>query len=89
MSNTIHCRYFNEEKEALPFAPFPGPAGEQIQQTISKEAWQLWLKHQTLLINEKQLNLMDEKSQTYLAEQREHFFNRGTLDKIEGYTPPE
>ena len=89
MTRTVHCRYFDEDKEGMAMAPFPGDAGENIYNSISQEAWLLWIKHQTMLINEKKLNLMEPDTKAYLDEQREKFFNKEDADKVEGYIPPE
>ncbi len=87
MSRVVFCQKYQIEMEGLDKPPFPGEAGELIFQTISKQAWQEWLKHQTLLINEKRLQLFDPETQTYLAKQRELFFSGETVDKAEGYIP--
>ena len=70
------------------YAPFPGPKGEEILQYISKQAWAEWMTHQTTLINEMRLNMMDLTARTYLSEQREKFFAGEDVDQAEGYVPP-
>ena len=87
-SRTVMCRKFNKPLEALDAPPYPGDTGVELFNTVSKAAWQSWLKHQTLLINEKRLNLIDPDAQQYLAEQREKFLNNEDFDHAEGYTPP-
>ena len=49
MTRTVHCVKLNKEAEALDFPPYPGELGKKIYETVSKEAWQMWLAHQTLL----------------------------------------
>ncbi len=88
MSNTIHCAKLNQELEALERAPYPGELGKKILNSISKQAWQMWLDYQTMLINENNLNMLDEKAQSYLKEQMEKFlFTQDEVDEIKGYTP--
>lgn len=89
MTNTVFCRKYQKEMEGLEQPPFPGPAGEDIYRNVSKRAWQEWLKQQTMLINEKHLNVMDPNAKRYLDEQRERFFRNEAFDHAEGYTPPE
>ena len=85
---TLFCIKLNKELEALDRAPYPGELGKQILENVSKEAWQMWLDHQTMLINENNLNLFEASSQSYLKEQMEkYFFDSGNLDSIEGYIP--
>ena len=74
MSKKIFCTKLKAELEALPMQPLPGPLGEKIHQSISKKAWQAWLSHQTMLINEYRLNLMDAKAKAFLHEEMEKFF---------------
>ena len=88
MSRTVFCRRLKQELPGLERPPFPGPAGLAIFENVSKQAWQDWLKHQTLLINEKRLVLTDPATATYLAEQREKFLDGQAVDRAEGYVPP-
>ena len=88
MARTIQCKHLNKEAEGLDFAPYPGELGKRIYNEISKEAWQMWLKHQTMLVNENRLNLADAQARKYLAKQMEaHFFGDGA-EVAAGYTPP-
>ena len=88
MSRTVHCVRLGREAEALDFPPYPGELGQRIFEQISKQAWQEWLAHQTMLINEKQLSPINPEHRKYLEEQMEnHFFGEGS-DQPEGYVPP-
>jgi Fe-S cluster biosynthesis and repair protein YggX len=85
---TINCIKLNQELEALERAPYPGELGKNILKNVSKQAWQLWLEHQTMLINENNLSMMDPKAQSYLKTQMERFFfSKDGADTIQGYTP--
>ena len=68
--------------------PMPGERGQEIFDNVSKQAWQEWLQHQTMLINEKRLNMMDAGDRSYLDEQREKFLSCEEVDQAEGYVPP-
>lgn len=87
MSRNIQCVKLNKEAEGMDFAPYPGDLGQRIFENISKEAWQMWMNHQTMLINERQLSMIDPEARNYLAGEMEKFLFGGTLDKIEGYVP--
>jgi Fe-S cluster biosynthesis and repair protein YggX len=89
MTRTVNCRKYHQELDGLDLPPFPGPKGQDIFENISQQAWQDWLKHQTMLINEKHLNLMDKKSREYLSEQMMKYLNGEDYDRAEGYVPPE
>ena len=85
---TLYCIKLNKELEGLERAPYPGELGKKILSSVSKNAWQMWLDHQTMLINENNLNLFEESSQKYLKDQMEkYFFSNDDLDKIQGYIP--
>jgi Fe-S cluster biosynthesis and repair protein YggX len=89
MSRTIHCRYLDEQAEGLERPPLPGELGQRIYNEISKPAWQKWLAHQTMLINEKRLSPIDPEHRAYLFEQAEAFLFGGQVDQAEGYVAPE
>ena len=76
------------EADGLEFLPYPGELGKKIYARISKEAWQLWLKHQTMLVNENRLNLADQRARQYLARQMELFLFGEGGDQPAGYVPP-
>ncbi len=89
MSRTVQCIKLGKEAEGLDFAPLPGELGKRVYENVSKEAWQGWIKHQTMLVNENRLNLADARARKYLMEQLEkHFFGDGA-DAAAGYVPPQ
>ena len=88
MTRMVQCVYLKKEAEGLGFSPYPGELGKRIYDGVSKEAFELWKKHQTLLVNENRLNLADVRARKYLATQMEnHFFGSGA-DAATGYVPP-
>lgn len=89
MARMVMCRKYKKEMEGLAMPPLPGDKGKAIFDNVSKQAWEEWMQHQTLLINEKQLSLMDMGARTYLNEQMEKFFSGDDVDKAEGYIPEE
>ncbi|WP_434607701.1 oxidative damage protection protein [Pseudomonas sp. R1-7] len=88
MTRTIMCRKYKEELEGLERAPFPGAKGQDIYDNVSAKAWGDWQKHQTLLINEKRLNMMNAEDRKYLQGEMEKFFSGEDYAKAEGYVPP-
>lgn len=87
MTRTVMCRKYQQELEGMAFAPFPGPKGQELFDHVSKQAWQEWLKHQTMLINENHLNVMQPEAQTFLSEQREKFLSNTDYERPKGWTP--
>jgi Fe-S cluster biosynthesis and repair protein YggX len=88
MARTIQCILLKKEAEGLDFPTYPGELGKRIYQNVSKEAWQQWLKHQTMLVNENRLNLADARARQYLARQMESYFFGAGADQPQGYVPP-
>ncbi len=87
MARTVNCIKLGQEAEGLDFPPMPGPLGQRLFENVSKEAWQQWIKMQTMIINENRLNLADAQHRKYLTEQvTKHFFGDGA-DQVSGYTP--
>lgn len=78
-----------KEAEGLDFPPYPGALGKKIFENVSKEAWAEWLKHQTMLVNENRLSLIDPEARKYLTQQTENYFFGDGADQAEGYVPPK
>ncbi len=88
MARTIHCIKLGKDAEGLERPPYPGELGKRIYDSVSKEAWAGWLRHQTTLVNENRLNLADAQARKYLAKQMEaHFFGDGA-EQAAGFVPP-
>lgn len=89
MSRTVNCIKLGKEAEGLDFPPVPGEMGKKLWQSVSKQAWQDWIRQQTMLVNEYRLNLSDPKARKYLSQQMEaHFFGAGA-ETASGYVPPK
>ncbi len=92
MSNTeqrmVFCRRFKKDLPGLPKPPFPGPKGQDAFENVSQQAWQDWLVHQTRIINEQELNVMDLTVRKYLQEQMAKYFAGEAVDEAEGFVPP-
>ena len=89
MTRTVHCVRLGHEAEGLAYAPWPGELGRRVYEHISREAWQQWLAHQTMLINEYRLSPLDPKTRGFLAAEMEKFLFGGETRKPAGYVPPE
>jgi Fe-S cluster biosynthesis and repair protein YggX len=81
----VFCQKLNKHAPALTHAPYPGAIGQRILQNISQEAWQQWLAHQTLLINEHRLSLADPAARKFLATEMEAFLFGDGSAKPQGY----
>ena len=88
MARMVQCLRLGTEAEGLDFPPVPGALGQKIFEHISKEGWQQWLKHQTMLINENRLSMLDPRARQYLLKQCEAFFFGDGGDAAVGFVPP-
>jgi len=89
MSRTVQCVKLGKEAEGLDRPTYPGDLGQRIFDNVSKEAWQQWLQHQTMLINEYRLTPVEPKARKFLEEEMEKFFFGGGSEKPGEYVPPE
>ena len=90
MSHRVYCVRYHKEMPGLAFAPYPGELGQRLYQSVSAQAWQDWLAHQTMLINENRLSPIDPKTKAMLRDALEqYFFGEQAATPPPGYTPPE
>ncbi len=83
----IKCVKLKKEAEALDYQPYPGDIGLRIMKEISAEAWQLWMNHQTMLINEMRLSPVDPKTRKFLEEEMDKFLFGEGSKAPEGFIP--
>ncbi len=88
MARMVQCIKLGREAEGLDFPPVPGAIGQRIFEQVSREAWQQWQRHQTMLVNENRLNLSDARARKYLREQLEAYFFGTGAEMPSGYVPP-
>jgi len=85
----IMCKKLKKEGEALDYLPYPGDIGKKIQESISKEAWEQWVSHQTMLINEMRLTPVDPKARKFLEEEMEKFLFGEGAKVPDGFVPED
>lgn len=88
MARMIMCRKHKQELAGLARAPFPGSKGEDIYNNISQQAWDEWQAHQTMLINERHLNMMNADDRKFIMAEMDKFFAGEEFAQAEGYVPP-
>ncbi len=89
MTRKVNCQALGEELEGLTFQPYPGELGKRIFENISRQAWDKWLAHQTILINEHRLSPINPEHRKFLEQEMENFFFGGGSEKPEGYVEPD
>jgi Fe-S cluster biosynthesis and repair protein YggX len=88
MTRMVTCRRYKEALEGLDRPPLPGAKGQDIFDHVSKKAWLEWQSHQTMLINEKHLSLIDADARQYWMGEMDKFLSGEAFDQVEGYVPP-
>ena len=89
MSRTVHCVKLDRESEGLKMPPYPGELGQRLYENVSREAWQMWLQHQTMLINEYRLTPIDPKDRGFLEKEMEKFFFGEGSEKPKEFVDPD
>jgi Fe-S cluster biosynthesis and repair protein YggX len=89
MTRMVKCVLLGVEAEGLDYAPYPGELGQRIYENVSRQAWQQWLAHQTMIINEYRLTPIEPKAREFLEEEMEKFFFGGGSHKPEGFVPED
>jgi len=85
----VYCQALEKELEGLDFQTWPGELGKRIYENISKQAWQKWINHQTILINEHRLSPLNPEHRKFLEAEMEKFLFGGGSEKPAGYVEPE
>jgi Fe-S cluster biosynthesis and repair protein YggX len=85
----VNCVVLRSEAEGLEYLPYPGELGKRIYDNVSKQGWQRWLAHQTMLINEYRLTPIEPKARKFLEEEMEKFFFGQGSEKPDGFVAPE
>lgn len=85
MTRMVFCQKLHQELAGMDAAPYPSDLGQRIYEHISQQAWEAWINHQTMLINEYRLSLLDPKSKAFLLEEMEKFLFGGGSAKPPGY----
>ena len=89
MTKQILCAKLKQQEESMLSPPFPGSLGNKIFTQVSQKAWQMWLSHQTMLINEYRLSLIDPKAREFLQKEIENYFFGEGSEAPSGFTPKE
>jgi len=87
MSRNVTCILLGGERPGLDRPPYPGDLGQRIFDNVSKEAWQQWLSHQTMLMNEYRLVPIEPKDRKFLEEEMDKFFFGGGSDRPAEFNP--
>jgi Fe-S cluster biosynthesis and repair protein YggX len=88
MARTVHCKKLGRELPGLTFKPFPNELGQRIFDSISQEAWKMWLEHFKMIMNEYRLAAGDPRANQILFQQAEQFFFGAGAQLPPDFVPP-
>jgi Fe-S cluster biosynthesis and repair protein YggX len=88
MTRMITCAKLQILAPGLAQPPYPGELGKKIYDSVSQQAWQQWLDHQTMLINEHRLSMLDPKARDFLKQEMNNFLFGSGSAKPAGFVPP-
>ncbi len=83
----VQCALLKEELPGLLYQTYPGELGKRIYENISQPAWQKWMAHQTMLINEHRLSPIKPADRKFIEEEMEKFLFGEGSEKPDGYVP--
>ena len=87
MTRMVHCVKLEKESEGLVRPPYPGELGQRIYENISQDAWDAWVKLQTMMINEYRMSMLDPEARKFLAEKMEKYLFEKDTGLIASVTP--
>jgi len=87
MTRMVNCVKLGKEAEGLDMLTYPGDLGQRIFDGISKEAWQGWVNHQTMLLNEYRLSPINPKDRKFLEEEMEKFLFGEGPSAVDNFVP--
>ena len=88
MTRTVQCVVLKTEAPGLDRVPYPGPLGQRIYESVSREGWARWVKHQVMLMNEYRLSPIEPKARKFLEQEMEKFFFGSGSDRPAEFKPP-
>ncbi len=89
MTRMVQCVKLGKQAEGLDNPTYPGELGQKIFDNVSKEAWQQWMGHQTILMNENRLSPINPEHRAFLEQEMEKFFFGDGSEMPEGFVPPK
>ena len=87
MTRMVNCVLLQREAEGLERLTYPGDLGQRIFDNVSKEGWQKWMAHQTILMNEYRLSPINPKDRKFLEEEMDKFFFGEGASAVDNFTP--
>ncbi len=85
MGRKVKCVLLGTEEDGMDYMPYPGDLGQRIYENVSQQAWQRWIAHQTILMNEYRLTPIEPKAREFLESEMEKFLFGGGSTVPDGF----
>ena len=90
MSRMVTCVKLGKELPGIVYKPFDNELGQKIYDSVSQDAWKLWLEHSKMIVNEYRLDLVSPQGQKVWMDQLEkYFFGEGSALPPDFVAPKE
>ncbi len=89
MARMVQCVKLGREAEGMKWKPFKDELGQRLYDSVSAEAWKMWLEHSKMIINEYRLDLLTPKDQASLRAQCEQYFFGEGAQLPPDFVPPK
>jgi Fe-S cluster biosynthesis and repair protein YggX len=70
---TVHCVKLKRDLEGLETPPIRGELGEKIFNNVSKQAWNMWVEHSKMIVNEFRLSLASPEARALMRSEMEKY----------------
>lgn len=89
MPRMVKCAKLGQELPGVIYRPFDNELGKRIYDSISQDAWRLWIEQSKMMVNEYRIDLTSPQGQRMLLDKAEEFFfGTGTEEHPPEYVAP-
>lgn len=88
MTRMVNCAKLKKELPGVVYKPFENELGQRIYDTISQDAWKMWIEHSKMIVNEYRLDLTSQRGQKVLLDEAEKFFFSEEAELPPDFRPP-
>lgn len=79
MARIVKCAKLGKELPGIAYVPFKNELGKKIYESVSQQAWMLWVEHSKMIVNEYRVDLTSASGQKMLLDEAEkYFFGQGS-----------
>jgi len=84
----VHCIKLDKDLPGLTKPPIMGEVGEKVYESVSKEAFKMFLEHFKMVVNEYRLDLSSPSTDKIFEDQMQDYFFGAGMKLPEEYVPP-